>query len=159
MKRVLHKRIMDLAAMFSSIEVRLNGVPFGFKTFADYASLYSLSGPDNTTPPAPYVYESKNGAMAFVPQLTAGAKRIVGVVNGVVTYNGGTHCNAALDYLTSSLDSLARTLKKQGKVVDTNRVSRHFTTLIFLIQPQPKFDSQSKARLVSTVTMPRLPRA
>lgn len=155
MKRVLHKRVMDLAAMFSSIEVRLNGVPFGFKSFTDYANLYSLPTGD-ATPPAPFVYESRNGSVAFVPQLTAGPKRIVGVVNGVVTYNGGTHCNAATDILSSCLENLAKQLRKEGKVIDSNRVSRHFTILVFLVQSQPKFDSQSKARLVSTVSMPRV---
>lgn len=160
MKRVLHKRIMDLAAMFPHVEVRLNGVPFGFKSFSDYAGLYSPPATtEGAAAPAPFVYESRNGSIAFVPQLTAGAKRVVGVVNGVVTYNGGTHCNAAVDILSSALDGLARTLKKEGKVVDINRISRHFVTLIFLVQAQPKFDSQSKARLVSTVSMPRVPRA
>lgn len=159
MKRVLHKRIMDLAAMFPKIEVRLNNVPFGFKSFNDYARLYSLPGAGTEKPPEPFVLTSANGSIAFVPQLTQSPKRIVGVVNGVVTYNGGTHCNAAMEILETSLDSLSRTLKKDGKVVDTNRVARHFTILVFLVQSQPKFDSQSKARLVSTVTMPRVPRA
>lgn len=160
MKRVLHKRIMDLAAMFPSIEVRLNGVPFGFKSFSDYASLYSLPGADGSRPPPAFVHESKAaGAIAFVPQSSAGPKRVVSVVNGVVTHNGGTHVNAAQDILTNAIDGVAKTLKKDGKVIDTNRISRHFTILVFLIQSQPKFDSQSKARLVSSVTMPRVPRA
>ncbi|CAD2221959.1 DNA topoisomerase II [Angomonas deanei] len=159
MKRVLHKRIMDLAAMFIDIEVRLNGVPFGFKSFADYAALYSIPSSDGSLPPQPFVYESKMGRISFVPQLSVGPKRIVGVVNGVVTHNGGTHCNAASDILTSSIDAIARDLKKEGKVVDTNRVGRHFTILVFLTQSQPKFDSQNKARLVSSVQMPRVPRA
>ncbi|KAK7196432.1 mitochondrial DNA topoisomerase II [Novymonas esmeraldas] len=158
MKRVLHKRIMDLAAMFSKIEVRLNNVPFGFKEFGDYAKLYSLPGPDGSTPPPPFVHTSANGSVAYVPQLTQSPKRVVGVVNGVVTYNGGTHCTAAMDILDACLDSLGKAFKKDGKLVDTNRVQRHFTVLVFLIQAQPKFDSQSKARLVSTVTMPRVPK-
>lgn len=158
MKRVLHKRIMDLAAMFSKIEVRLNNVPFGFQTFNDYARLYSLPGADGAMPPEPFVHTGPNGSIAFVPQLTQSPKRIVGVVNGVVTYNGGTHCTSAMEILETGLDSLSRSLKKEGKVIDTNRVARHFTVLVFLIQSQPKFDSQSKARLVSTVTMPRVPR-
>nr|AAO23340.1 type II topoisomerase [Strigomonas culicis] len=158
MKRVLHKRIMDLAAMFPSIQVSINGVPFAFKSFDDYAGLYSIPSSDGQLPPKPFVHNSRNGSIAFVPQLNAGAKRIFGVVNGVVTHNGGTHCNAASDILTGTLDALSRTLKKDGKVVDANRVMRHFTILVFLIQSQPKFDSQSKARLVSTVTMPRVPK-
>ncbi|CCW65302.1 unnamed protein product [Phytomonas sp. EM1] len=159
MTRVLHKRIMDLAAMFPSIEIKLNGVPFGFKSFQDYASLYSLTGSDGSVPPEPFVYESRNGSIAFVPQLSGGPKRFVGVVNGVVTYNGGTHCNAAYDILGGSLENLARSLKKEGKIVDIARISRHFTVLVFITQSQPKFDSQSKARLVSSVVMPRVPRA
>lgn len=159
MKRVLHKRIMDLAAMFASVEVRLNGVPFGFKSFADYASLYSLPNGNGELPPPAFVHESRSGAIAFVPQLTAGPKRMVGVVNGVVTHNGGTHCNGAQDILTSSLENLARSLRKDGKIVDVARITRHFTILIFFIQSQPKFDSQSKARLVSSVVMPRVPRS
>lgn len=158
MRRVLHKRIMDLAAMFPLVEITLNDVPFGFRNFKDYSMLYSLSNAEGEKPPRPYVLETKTGNIAFIPQLTPGPKRVVGVVNGVVTYNGGTHCNAAMDMLSSSLDTIAKQLKKEDKIIDTNRVSRYFTTLIFLIQPQPKFDSQSKGRLVSSVTIPRVPR-
>nr|P30190.1 RecName: Full=DNA topoisomerase 2; AltName: Full=DNA topoisomerase II [Trypanosoma cruzi]AAA85575.1 DNA topoisomerase II [Trypanosoma cruzi]prf//1923363A DNA topoisomerase II [Trypanosoma cruzi] len=158
MKRVLHKRIMDLAAMFPSIEISLNGVPFAFKSFADYAMLYSSPSSSGEMPPAPFVYESRNGAIAFIPSLTAGTRRIFGVVNGVVTHNGGTHCNAAQEVLQSSLESVEKALKKDNKVIDTNRVLRHFMILVFLVQVQPKFDSQNKARLVSVPTMPRVPR-
>ncbi|RNF07968.1 topoisomerase [Trypanosoma rangeli] len=158
MKRVLHKRVMDLAAMFPNIEISLNGVPFGFKSFHDYAVLYSTPIAGGERPPAPFVYESRNGAIAFVPSLTAGIRRIFSVVNGVVTHNGGTHCNAAQDILQSSLEYVERALKKENKVIDTNRVLRHFTILVFLVQVQPRFDSQNKARLVSAPTMPRVPR-
>ncbi|RNF25385.1 topoisomerase [Trypanosoma conorhini] len=158
MKRVLHKRVMDLAAMFPSIEISLNGTPFGFKSFHDYAVLYSAPISGGEMPPAPFVYESRNGAIAFVPSLTAGTRRVFSVVNGVVTHNGGTHCNAAQDILQSSLETVERALKKENKVIDTNRVLRHFTLLVFLVQVQPKFDSQSKARLVSSPTMPRVPK-
>lgn len=158
MKRVLYKRIMDLAAMFPTVEITLNGVPFGFRNFKDYSMLYSMPNAEGEKPPQPYVFESKTGNIAFIPQTSPGPKRVVGVVNGVVTYNGGTHCNAAMDLLNGTLDNIAKQLKRQEKIIDTNRVSRYFTTLIFLIQPQPKFDSQSKGRLVSPVTIPRLPK-
>ncbi|KAH9600822.1 C-terminal associated domain of TOPRIM [Trypanosoma melophagium] len=158
MKRVLHKRIMDLAAMFPNIEISLNGTPFGFNSFKDYAVLYSTPTSGGEMPPAPYVYESRNGSIAFVPSLTAGVRRMFGVVNGVVTFNGGTHCNAAQEILQTTLESVERSLKKENKVIDINRVLRHFTILVFLVQVQPKFDSQNKARLVSVPVMPRVPR-
>ncbi|CCW67803.1 unnamed protein product [Phytomonas sp. Hart1] len=44
-------------------------------------------------------------------------------------------------------------------IVDIARITRYFTVLVFITQSQPKFDSQNKARLVSTVTMPRVPRS
>lgn len=158
MKRVLYKRIMDLAAMFPSVQITLNGVPFGFRNFKDYSMLYSFPNGEGENPPLPYVFESKMGNIAFVPQSSPGPKRVVGVVNGVVTYNGGTHCNATVDFLNNCLENIAKQLKKQDKIIDVNRISRFFTTLIFLVQPQPKFDSQSKGRLVSPVTLPRLPK-
>eukprot|EP00796_Vickermania_ingenoplastis_P001292 gene1292-744_t len=158
MKAVLYKRIMDLAAMFPSIEIKLNGVSFGFKNFKDYAMLYSIPNAEGEQPPKPFVFETKVGSVAFIPQHSPGPKRIVGVVNGVVTYNGGTHCNATMDLLNGTLEGIARRLRKKDKIMDANRVSRYFTSLIFLIQPQPKFDSQSKGRLVSSVTIPRVPR-
>lgn len=158
MKRVLYKRIMDLSAMFPNIQITLNGSSFGFKSFKDYATLYSAMTPKGEKPPPPYVYESKSGCVAFIPSVVPGVRRMFGVVNGVVTYNGGTHCNAAQDILTGCLDGVERELKKENKVMDTNRVLRHFTILVFLVQVQPKFDSQNKARLVSTPTMPRVPR-
>lgn len=161
MKKVFYKRFMDLAAMFPTIEITLNGVEFGMKNFKDYASLYSPtsgSEEDGGRPIKPFVVETKSGNIAFIPQNSPGPKRIVGVVNGVVTYNGGTHCTAATDLLTSTLESIARQLKKADKIIDVSRVSRYFTTLVFLIQPQPKFDSQSKGRLVSPVTLPRFQR-
>nr|CCC50378.1 putative DNA topoisomerase II, fragment [Trypanosoma vivax Y486] len=158
MRRVLHKRVMDLAAMYPSIQITLNGTSFGFKSFKDYAKLYSIASDTGEEPPAPYVYESRSGCVAFVPSLTPGVRRIFSVVNGVVTYNGGTHCTAAQEILSGSLENVERNLKKENKVVDTNRVLRHFTILVFLVQVQPKFDSQNKARLVSTPNMPRVPR-
>lgn len=158
MRRVLHKRIMDLAAMFPEIKITLNDNSFGFRNFKDYTMLYSMGNSEAGPLPEPFVFVSKLGNIAFIPQPSPGPKRIVGVVNGVVTYNGGTHCNAAMDLLNSSLESIAKQLKKQDKTIDTNRVSRYFTTLVFLVLPQPKFDSQSKGRLVSSVQLPRIPR-
>nr|CCD13796.1 unnamed protein product [Trypanosoma congolense IL3000] len=158
MKRVLYKRIMDLSAMFPNIQMTLNGTSFGFKSFKEYASLYSTPTIRGEQPPPPYVYESRSGCVAFIPSVTPGVRRMFGVVNGVVTYNGGTHCNAAQEILVGCLDGVEKELKKENKVMDSNRVLRHFTILVFLVQVQPKFDSQNKARLISAPTMPRVPR-
>ncbi|CUG90622.1 kinetoplast and nucleus-associated type II DNA topoisomerase, putative [Bodo saltans] len=174
MYRILHKRILDLAAAFPSVTVSFNGTALDVGSFASYVKLFeapasSFSAPtapvvadgDAAPPPAelnkPFLFEVKHLRLAFIPQPQASvSRRTFAVVNGVVTYSGGTHVQAAQQILTDAVDALVAQ-KKEGIIVTVNTFLRYFTTVVFLETTQPKFDSQSKVRLVSKVKFPRFP--
>jgi DNA topoisomerase II len=175
MYRILHKRILDLAAAFPSISVTFNGTVLDVSSFAKYVKMFeapassfptaaAADGESSTTSPAtglfnqPFLFEVKHLRLAFIPQPQPSvSRRTFAVVNGVVTYSGGTHVQAAQQILADAVDSLAAQKKREGILVTVSTFLRYFTTVVFLETAQPKFDSQSKVRLVSKVKFPRFP--
>jgi DNA topoisomerase-2 len=136
------KRVYDIAACTNkNVKVYLNETEIKLQSFSDYIKLYYPE------PPKTLVYEEitdrwKVGAI-FNPD--AGFSS-VSFVNGIQTYNGGTHVKYICDQLTAKLTEII--LKKNKKVkIKPDQIKSNITLFVECSIEDPTFNSQVKDKL------------
>lgn len=128
----IEKRVYDLAGCNNKIKFILNGKPIQFKTFSDYANLYTENHVDDITDDWKVVV-----APSFEDTFTH-----VSFVNGVDTFNGGTHIDYVVNQITASIREF---IKKKHKVdVKPNIIKQQMMVLISCRVNAPTFTSQTK---------------
>lgn len=134
---VITKRVYDAAATRPSVTFYLNGTRVDISGFADYVKMYT---PD-------HIYEESDKWRIAVANAENGFEQ-VSFVNGVSTYNGGTH----VSYITNQLVTKIREfiLKKHKVDVKPAYIKNHLRVFVSCDLNRPKFTSQSKETLAST---------
>lgn len=143
---LLEKRVYDLAACtHENVSVSLNGKQLKIKTFRDYISMYYQKMPSEM------VYEDINDrwsvAVVFDPP---NGYRQVSFVNGVCTYQGGTHVNYIVDQICRHV-ILALKKKKGCKNEEFKPlyIKDNITVFVNAVIEDPGFKSQTKEELTT----------
>ncbi len=134
--RMLRKRMVDIAACNPGLKVVFNREKFRFRTFKEYADLYT----EGT------LYErSENWEIAISPSQSG--YQTISYVNSVETKDGGTHVNYIQGQIVERLRQLI--LKKHKVEVKPNDIRNHMMIFVNSTIINPAFSSQTKEKLIT----------
>ena len=131
----IEKRVYDVAGCNPGISVFLNGEKISIKSFKDYVSMFVDS---------PVVDSNEHWEVAVGANSDDNFQQ-VSFVNGVDTYNGGTH----IDYIANQVTTKLREyIKKKHKIdVKPNNIKQQMALFINCRINAPVFTSQTKEYL------------
>lgn len=135
----LVKRVYDVAGCNPGITVHLNGAKIKINKFSDYVNMYSESAViDDTKDYSVALYASPNDTF-----------NQISFVNGVDTYNGGTH----VDYVVNQIVNKLRELIKKKHKIDCkpNIIKQQLSVVMKCKVNAPHFNSQTKEFMCSEV--------
>lgn len=141
---LLMKRAYDISACTGeNVKVYLNDELIQVKKFTDYIKLHYKEDPT-------LIYETYGDrwkiGVVYEPDM---GNQQVSFVNGVWTYQGGTHVKYIEDQI---YEKLIATIKKKHKVtVKKAQIREHFTFFVDAIINNPAFTSQTKGELNTKV--------
>ena len=159
--QLLRKRIIDLAYNNPGLKFSFNGEEFLFKK-----GLFELA---NQVHPESayllidenYVYETTNikkkkvkGKIDLIVAVTMDKKseereRFISFVNSTPTFDGGFHNDRVKRLFINKIkEKLERAAKKEKLTLVDNDILQGMTFVIGLIMPNPRFESQTKRKLV-----------
>lgn len=152
---IMEKRVYDLAACTpNNVKVFLNDVLIDVNNFKDYISMFyedPTDADDMKTPIAKPVYsEISRWKVGVVYDQYSGYNQI-SYVNGICTFNGGTHVNHVT---TQVVDGLYKFIKDKHKnlKLKTSHIKDNITVFIDCVIEDPSFSSQVKDVLTSKIT-------
>lgn len=136
-KLKLQKRVIDIAGTNPNLKIKFNNETIKIKTFEDYVQLYT---PD-------YEYDENENWRVGIAQSKDGFENI-SFVNSTAT-KAGTH----IDYVSNQVVNEIRTfLEKKHKVkIYPSEIKKHFFLFIDCKIVNPRYDSQTKEKLISEV--------
>ena len=141
------KRVFDIAASTcKSVKVYLNGELIKIKSFTDYISLYYETVPKSLT----YVEDTDRWKIGVIFDNTIGFSQ-VSFVNGILTYNGGTHVNYIVDQLCDKLSDVILKKNKNLKI-KKEQIKTNITIFLDCSIEDPAFNSQVKDKLTTKVS-------
>ena len=134
------KRVVDVAACNPNIKVYINGERIHVKSFKDYIELYTEE----------YEYEEFACGWRFGVAHSDEGFQHVSFVNGSETSVGGPH----VEYVSQQLaDKLREFFKKKHKVdVKPSEIRQHLTVFLDSRIINPRYDSQTKEKLISELS-------
>lgn len=135
--KVMLARTIDIAGCNPKIRVFFNNERIRFKTFADYSTMFFPAG----------VADKQNDWELVIGPTDDDTFSQKTYVNGVDTYNGGTH----VDYVTGKIvTELRRKIKQKYKVdVKPNNIKQQMMLVMKCTINAPSFSSQSKETLTT----------
>jgi len=144
---LLKKRVYDIAACtHKGVSVYLNDKNININTFEDYIKLYYDKLPSDL------VYQE------FNPRWKVGVLfdnhsgfTQVSFVNGVCTYQGGTHVQHVLDQITKELIAHIKE-KHKNTTVKSSYIKDNITLFIDCTIEDPSFKSQTKEELTTKIS-------
>lgn len=146
---LLHKRTLDLCGVTDektkiSFSSYLDTIPqtLQIKSFTKYVDLYTEQK---------RVHESPNEQWEYVITMSnTDSFQHVSFVNGICTYQGGTHVRYIIDRLCSKLSEYIE--KKKKIVVATNTIKQQLFLFLRCDIMKPRFNSQTKECLETQVS-------
>jgi DNA topoisomerase-2 len=134
--QMIRKRLIDIAACNPNVKIQFNKEKFKFKTFKEYADLYT----PNT------MYErSENFEIAFAPSNTG--FQSISFVNSIETKDAGTHVNFIMG---QTIDKLRQAIYKKHKVdIKPSDIKNHIMIFVNCTVINPAFSSQTKEKLIT----------
>lgn len=141
---LLKKRVYDLAGCtYNGVNVYLNDELITINSFEDYIKFYY----DNL--PSELIYQEFNNrwkvGLLFDP--SKGFTQI-SFVNGICTYQGGTHVNYVLNQIIKELIAHVKEKKKDTNI-KASYIKDNITIFIDAIIEDPAFKSQTKEELIT----------
>tara|TARA_B100000929_G_scaffold290599_1_gene284877 strand:+ start:34403 stop:36253 length:1851 start_codon:yes stop_codon:yes gene_type:complete len=134
----IQKRVYDVAGCNPLIQVTLNKIPIRIASFESYARLFSDE-----------LVSDKNKDWEIVVCPSEDEFKQISFVNGVDTYNGGTHVDYIVNQITNKLREY---IKKKHKVdVKPSNIKQHLFVFINCRINAPTFTSQTKENMSSDV--------
>lgn len=133
---MIRKRLMDIAACNPNVKIQFNSEKFKFRTFKEYAELYTDS----------VFYErSENWEIGIAPSNSG--YQSVSFVNSIDTKEGGNHVN----YIANQVvDKLRQLIKKKHKVdIKPSDIRNHMMVFVNCTIINPAFSSQTKEKLIT----------
>jgi len=136
--KLIEKRVIDIAGCNQNLKVSFNDERFKFKTFKEYAELYTDG----------VFFERSDNWEVAVGHSQSGHKQI-SFVNTVETKDGGTHVNYILNQIVEKLKAI---LKKKHKVdIKPSDIKNHMIIFINCAVNNSGFSSQTKEKLITEV--------
>ena len=136
--KLIQKRVIDIAGCNHNLKVSFNGNAIKFKTFKEYAELYTDD----------IFYERSENWEIGVGHSLNGHKQI-SFVNTVETKDGGTHVNYILNQIVEKLKVI---LKKKHKVeIKPSDIKNHMLLFVNCAVVNSGFSSQTKEKLITEV--------
>jgi len=134
--KMLRKRMVDIAACNPGLKVTFNKEKFKFRTFKEYADLYT----EGT------LYErSENWEIGIAP--SSNGYQTISYVNSVETKDAGTHVNFIQGQI---VDKLRQMIWKKHKVdIKPNDIRNHMMIFVNSTIINPAFSSQTKEKLIT----------
>ena len=176
MRDLVKKRCLDLAASIvgSGVNVYFNNELISPNSLAAYSRMHF---PESNIDTQPFVLENKKDGFTICvsftrPPVAAGAlgsatganpnsptNRVnIALVNSLVTPQGGTHLNHAQRAVDAAISHVSATIRKtMGLSLSDSLIRNNCQLVVSCNVKQPKFDSQSKQKLVSKHPYPHLP--
>lgn len=141
MLNVIKKCVYDAAMTVSlnKVQVIFNGQPINITKLTDYVNLYFPEAPKNVIS-----LQTDNCYVVLAP---AKEWTAVSFVNGIFTKNHGVHVDAWAEALFRPVIEKLNSTK--GRNIDMRELKKHFFMFVFADLVNPRFDEQSKTRLVA----------
>lgn len=135
---ILERRVYEIAATNTHLQVRLNDKLINFKSFKDFAKLFSEDRIDFGNDRMQLsVFHSKDGFQQ------------VGFVNSTNVSQGGTHVDWIMNQI---VDGIREKIKKKTKQdIKPSEIKNHFFLLSNSTINNPRYNSQTKERLETAV--------
>lgn len=135
---LVEDRLINLQVAYPEIKFKFNGQPIAFRNFKEYAKNYGVTVHE----------ESPN--LSFLIASSEDGFRSNSFVNGVNTHLGGTYVDLIANGVSEELVSM---VKRKHKIeVGKNTIKAGLALVLFARNfVNPRFDSQTKERLTSTV--------
>jgi DNA topoisomerase-2 len=144
---LFEKRVYDIAACTDkNVSVYLNDKIIKFKDYTDYIAMYYESKPAGMA----YAHINTRWKVCAVYDSDCGFNQ-VSFVNGILTFNGGTHVNYIMDQIVDRLTEVIH--KKQKDLhVKADQIKTNITLFVDSIVEDPSFTSQIKDSLSTKKT-------
>jgi DNA topoisomerase-2 len=145
---ILIKRCVDVSVYCNKVKVYYNGNLIPSKNFKTYMEMFV--GEQESF----YEKLDDKWEIGLSKSLDNGFNQI-SMVNGISTYNGGTHVNSITNQITKKV---AETLLKKNKKLNIkqNDIKNHLFVFVNAKIINPVFDTQSKENLISKVVAPEI---
>jgi DNA gyrase/topoisomerase IV subunit B len=134
--KMIRKRLIDIAACNPHLKIQFNNEKFRFRSFKEYADLYTEGS---------FYEKSENWEIVVAPS-NAGYQTI-SYVNSIETKDGGTHINAIQAQIVERLRALI--LKKHKVDIKPNDIRNHMMLFVNCTIINPAFSSQTKEKLIT----------
>jgi len=139
-QNLMMRRAVDVAAYCSGIKIYFNDTIIPIKTFKDYMKMYEIDE-DNI------FYEKINDNWEIgVSASVDNNFNQVSMVNGISTYNGGTHVNIIINQITKAVQEILSKKYKNLNIKPADIKNRLFLFVNCKIV-NPEFNEQSKETL------------
>ena len=136
---MIERRCYDIAANFPNVNVYFNGKKLSFKKFADFCDMFVDT--------AKISQKSDDWEVVVTPSMNDDMFRHVSFVNGIDTFDGGTHVDYVANQITSSVREY---VKKKYKIdVKPNTIKQCLFVFVRANINAPMFTSQTKERLIN----------
>jgi DNA topoisomerase-2 len=136
------KRVYDLAICTNkNVNIFLNDEKISCKDFTKYVKMYYENDPKNLT-----MYESGSRWKICAIYDNSAGFTSMSFVNGICTYNGGTHVKYIADQLSEKLIEIINKKNKDLKV-KPDAVKMNMTLFVVCSIEDPSFNSQVKDKL------------
>jgi DNA topoisomerase-2 len=141
------KRVYDLAICTNkNVNIFLNDEKISCKDFTKYVKMYYETEPKNLT-----MYESGSRWKICAIYDNSAGFTSMSFVNGICTYNGGTHVKYIADQLSEKLIEIINKKNKDLKV-KPDAVKMNITLFVVCSIEDPSFNSQVKDKLNTKVS-------
>lgn len=142
------KRCIDISVYCNKVKVYYNNVLIPTKNFKSYMEMFIGE--------QEMFYEKLDDNWEIgVSKSLDNSFNQVSMVNGISTYNGGTHVNSITNQLTKKIqETLIRRNKKLN--IKQNDIKNHLFMFVNTKVINPDFDTQSKENLISKTTAPEI---
>ena len=136
---MIERRCYDIAANFPNVNVYFNNKKLSFKKFVDFCDMFVDT--------AKISQKSDDWEIVVTPSMNDDMFRHISFVNGIDTFNGGTH----VDYVANQIISSVREyVKKKYKIdVKPNTIKQCLFVFVKASINAPMFTSQTKEQLIN----------
>ena len=136
---MIERRCYDIAANFPNVNVYFNNKKLSFKKFVDFCDMFVDT--------AKISQKSDDWEIVVTPSMNDDMFRHVSFVNGIDTFNGGTHVDYVANQITTSVREY---VKKKYKIdVKPNTIKQCLFVFVKASINAPMFTSQTKEQLIN----------
>ncbi|KAI0978809.1 hypothetical protein GJ496_000179 [Pomphorhynchus laevis] len=139
------RRVYDIAASCTGVNVYLNGKKLPVNSFEDYVKLYIQDGINELTgEPLPLVHQKINDRWEIAVTSSDSGFQQMSFVNSIATTKGGKHVDYITDQIVNKLQESVKRKNKTGAEIKSHQLKSHLWVFINCLVENPSFDSQTK---------------